>query len=118
MSITKISVAGVLFLGACGTSVSTYQLRPISAAPRPPLSVETFMQPPPRPYVTVARLEAHDVMSPSSGYMITKLRDRAAELGCDAVIIDPLGHHEDPHHVRDLSGMCIMFASATASSPP
>ena len=117
MPLIKIALASLLFIGACGTSVSTLQLSPITSPPRPPLSVETFMQPPPRPYINVARLEAHDGMSPSTSYMIAKLRERAAQLGCDGIIIEPIGHHEDSHHVTHLAGTCIMFAAQTSAAP-
>lgn len=115
MPFIKITLASLFFLGACGTTVSTLQLRPISSPPRPPLSVELLMRPPARPYVDLARLEAHDGMVPSTSYMMAKLRDRGAQLGCDAIIIDPVGHHE--HHVSHLSGTCIIFAPQTVTSP-
>lgn len=115
----KILLASTALLGACGTSVSTLQLRPVTGGPRPPLSVEVFSSPPPRPYIEVARIEAHDIMAPSANHMIFKIREHAARLGCDGVVLDPVGHHEDPHHLTDHAGMCIVFApQATRASAP
>ena len=113
----KILFASTLLVG-CGTSVSTLQLRPLTNAPRPPLSVEMFTVPPARPYIEVARIEAHDLMAPSASYMMSKIRERGASMGCDGIVLDPIGHHEDPHHLTDHAGMCIMFAAQTTVVNP
>lgn len=77
----------------CGTQVAT---TPINTSPRPlhprsPDSVEVFVTAaPPRPYVDVAYLEAEqesELAADNTGEFIAKLRVRAAELGCDGVIL-------------------------------
>lgn len=115
MTPIKIAFTSLLFVAACGTTVSTLPLRPITAQPRPVMSVGLFMTPPPQPHYAVARLEAHDALARSANHMISKLREEAARLGCDGVLVDPLDHHVDRHHVSDLAGACIMFTPATAA---
>jgi hypothetical protein len=93
MTVPKL-LALVLVTG-CGTTVSATMLnespKPLFA--RPPASVEMFVSAPPsRPYVDVALLEAEqqsDMSIDGTDAFIHKLRDHAATLGCDGVV---LGH--------------------------
>lgn len=86
-------VALALSLAACGTSVKAIEINPAPRAmsPRPPATVELFTSgPPQRPYVDVALLEAEEESSFSSDKtpeMLTALRERGAQMGCDAIVL-------------------------------
>lgn len=90
----------------------------MNASPRPVMTVGLFMTPPAQPHTAVARLEAHDALSPSANSMIAKLREEAARLGCDGLLVDQFDHHDDHHHLSDLSGTCIMFVPQTSTTAP
>ncbi len=87
-------VALILTLGAaaCGSSVKTIAINPAPHAmtPRPPETVEMFTSgPPQRPYVDVALMEAEEESSFSTHKtpeMLTALRERGAQMGCDAIV--------------------------------
>ncbi len=90
------SVFAVLVATGCGTTVTSTPLNP---SPRPlmarsPDSVELFSSAPPsRPYVDVAYLEAEqdsDLSADRTPAFIAHLRERAATMGCDGVV---LGEH-------------------------
>jgi hypothetical protein len=78
---------------ACGTFVTETPINrsPHLLSPRPPGSVEVFSSgPPPRSHVDVAFLEAeqtHGLNSQRTGLMIERLRARAADMGCDGIVI-------------------------------
>jgi hypothetical protein len=126
-------VALALSAAACGTAVKTIEINPAPRAmgPRPPQTVEMFTSgPPQRPYVDVALLEAEEESSFSSDKtpeMLTALRERAAQMGCDAVVLggmtsrDPnLGDAETwlSDDVRGRKGVyatCIVYTSADAT---
>src|SRR5262245_59658682 len=86
-------VLALLAATGCGTSITATALNqsPKPLAPRSPESVEIFASAPPgRPYVDVAYLEAEqqsDMSVDGIGAFITKLRRRAAEMGCDGVVL-------------------------------
>ncbi len=78
---------------ACGTTISAvptnHPVRPMT--PRDPMSVEVVTTGvPPRPFVEVAYLEAQQQSEYSldaAPEVMTKMRERAAALGCDALIL-------------------------------
>jgi hypothetical protein len=83
----------VLALAGCGTTVTAHMINPPPQPmrPRPPETVQLFTSGPPlRPYVDVAYLEADQQSEMSfddTSEFLTKLRERAGAMGCDAVVI-------------------------------
>jgi hypothetical protein len=140
------------FATSCGTSIG---VTPLNTSPRPlqaraPGDVEVFTtSAPPYSYVDVAYLEAEQSSEMSSDDMpefIAKLRVRAAEIGCDGLILGgqtnretvswsdvthdvadalskkPLETPENygqPVNLRGLTATCIVYreAVAVASAP-
>jgi hypothetical protein len=83
----------MLALAGCGTTVTAHMINPPPQPmrPRPAQEVQLFTSAPPaRPYVDVAYLEAEQQSEMSfddTQQFFTKLRERAGEMGCDAVVI-------------------------------
>jgi hypothetical protein len=118
------SWAGVCW--GCGTFVTA---TPINPPPRPllpraPESVQVLASAPPsEPHVDVALLE----VTQSEGwnregmdFMIQRLREKAAELGCDAVYVKNTSAHEGEDPLLDpdraeLLASCIVFTPPGAS---
>jgi hypothetical protein len=77
----------------CGTSVTETYVNgpPGTAIPRSPRSVRIFTSgPPSRPHMDVALLEVeqtHGLNEQGTALMIDRLRERAAQMGCDAVVV-------------------------------
>jgi hypothetical protein len=82
-----------LVLAACGTYVTAVPTnRPVRAmVPRDPMSVEVFTSAiPQRAYVEIAYLESQqesDLSLDSAATVLEKMRARAAQMGCDGLII-------------------------------
>lgn len=118
MPVTR-SVLAVLLATGCGTTVTATTLNPSPKpmAPRSPDSVELFSSAPPaRPYVDVAYLEAEqdsDLSADRTGAFVAHLRERAAAMGCDGVI---LGEHTNRPSVST-SDMAFDVADALSSKP-
>ena len=115
-------------LAGCGTRVDYTPLRAGGAMrPRPASQVEVFLtQKPPRPYVEVGLLEARQESTLSldgqSG-IIEELREEAAEIGCDGLIVtggaNETTGHADQHggYVTELKGyraVCIVWAPSAS----
>jgi hypothetical protein len=82
----------LLLLGACGHTVTYTPLNdpPRRLSPRAPATVEIFLASrPPRPGVEIGLIEIEEDMPHSGGTptMVGKLRSRAAQIGCDALIV-------------------------------
>lgn len=86
-------LALLVFATGCGTAIRATAINPAPypLRARPPETVEVFTSGPPqgRSFVDVAFMEAQQ----QSGYsvddtpeLIAKLRERAAEMGCDAIV--------------------------------
>jgi hypothetical protein len=126
-----------LLISACGTSVSeTYLDGPQGTPiPRARRSVHIYASgPPARPHRDVAILEVqqtHGFNDQGTDLMIDRLRGRAAELGCDGVVIGGIRERDgfppssgfyllDPG-ATTLHGTCIVFTdqapAATATNP-
>jgi hypothetical protein len=135
-------VLALLAVTGCGTSITSTTLNqsPKPLLPRSADSVEVFATTlPGRPYVDVAHLEAEqqsDMSLDGTGAFITKLRGRAAEMGCDGVVLgsetnrpttatvdivhdvvqilskEPLDQPEGygtPSNLRGLTATCIVY---------
>jgi hypothetical protein len=111
----------------CGTFVTATPINPPPRplVPRAPESVQVVASAPPlEPHVDVALLE----VTQSEGFnregmdlMIQRLREKAAELGCDAVFVKGSSAHEGEDPLLDpdskqLLASCIVFTPP--SGPP
>jgi len=129
-----LAVAATLL--GCGTRTSYTQLNspPAPMNPRDPASVEVFTATrPERPYVEVGIIEAQQRSEFSSDDMpeiVAELRARAAEEGCDAVLINSnndavVGSTNDgwgsTSTLKGFRGACLMYkpgAPAPAAAAP
>jgi hypothetical protein len=113
----------LLFATGCGTMIQATAINPTPHAllPRTPQSVQLYSSGPPqgRSYVDVAYLEAQQ----ESGYsldntpqFIAKLRARAAQMGCDGLVLGGTTHAtsvaidlKTPMDEKGIVGTCIVF---------
>jgi len=118
MPVTRFVLTALLATG-CGTSIG---VTPINASPRPlrprpPAAVEVFLtQAPSRPYVDVAYLEAEQESELSGDAVpafLDKLRYRAAQIGCDGLIV---GEHTSRETVS-LSDVTTDVVDAVSKEP-
>jgi hypothetical protein len=129
-----LGAAWTVWALGCGTVVYA---TPINSAPRPlvpraPQSVEILVSgPPSEPYVDVALLEVRQdegLNRQGTDYMIQRLREKAGELGCDAVFIKNRGEHvgTDPDvpfafgdpDAQTMLASCIVYAAPAAEADP
>jgi hypothetical protein len=88
-----VLAVGVLVLGGCGTFVNAAALNapPRPLTPRPADAVEVYSSSPPaKAHVDVAIIQADQINRMSEAElpeMIAKLREKAGEMGCDAIFI-------------------------------
>jgi hypothetical protein len=91
--------------------------------PRPPETVEVYSSSPPtRPHVDVALFEVtqtEDLTDRGTAFMIERLRERAGEMGCDAVLVGGMSEHEGSHSLfdsdsRTLQATCIVYTPPIA----
>jgi hypothetical protein len=123
-----------LMVSGCGTSVSETYINgpPGTTIPRSPGSVRIYASgPPARPHTDVAILEveqAHGLNEQGTALMIDRLRRRAAQLGCDGVVVGGIRERDgfppgsgfyllDPG-ATTLHGTCIVFSDETPASLP
>ena len=127
----RLLVAAVLFVSSCGTFVTETYLNgtPATVIPRSPDSVQIYTSgSPSRPHADMALLEVeqtHGLNEQGRALMLSRLRARAAQLGCDAVVVGGIRERDgaQPGSGFDLldSGSttlhatCIMF---TDKAPP
>jgi hypothetical protein len=93
MNRANLTVVLFVAVSGCGTSVTATRLAspPHALTPRSAWSVKVFASGPPQePHVDVALLEveqAHGLNEQGTHVMITELRRKAGEMGCDGVAI-------------------------------
>jgi hypothetical protein len=125
-------LAGSLFAG-CGTFVDFTPLNdsPCPLSPRSPGSVEVFSSgAPTRPHVDVALVEAkqtHSLNEQGTGLMVQRMREQAAALGCDAIVLGSVTDHQgaQPGSGWDLldpgatkrQATCIVYQDSTSVHP-
>jgi hypothetical protein len=114
-------------LFGCSTFVTATLINPPPRplVPRDPASVEVLASDAPmEPHVDVALLEVEQqegLNRQGTDYMIQRLREKAAELGCDAVFIKSSSEHDghdsyfDPD-AREMLASCIVFTPPNASA--
>jgi hypothetical protein len=119
----------VLLLGLCGGCGTFVTATAINPAPRPlvprtPESVQVLASiPPPEPFVDVALLEVEQSEGfnrQGMDFMIQRLREKAAELGCDAVYVKNTSEYEGDDAWLDpdrslLLATCIVFTPPGAA---
>jgi hypothetical protein len=96
----SLLVSGALLVAGCGTFVEFTPINspPHLLSPRSPESVEMLSSgSPARPHVDVALLEVeqtHSFNEEGTGLMIRRLREQAAAMGCDAVVLGGVTDHQ------------------------
>jgi hypothetical protein len=134
MDLSRLACIAVFAAAGCGTSISTTAINapPRPMAPRPPETVEVFTSgAPPRPHVDVAILEAEESSGLSvadTGDMIRSLREHAAAMGCDAVVVGGSSSRdpgvtdveswlvENPKGRKGFFGTCIAYTAAPGAA--
>jgi hypothetical protein len=132
MSISSWLAVSIVALTGCGTFISETPVNrpPRLLSPRPAETVEIFTSSPPvTPHVDVALLEVeqtHGLNARGTAIMLTSLRERAGELGCDAVFIGGFSEHTgappgDGLHLLDpgstkLHATCIAYTARAVSA--
>jgi hypothetical protein len=112
-----------LTLAACGTTITQTGINPAPhpMTARPIDSVEVFTSTAPtRPHIDVAILEAKQSSTFSVDRMpeiITELRKRAAEIGCDGLVINGpnnsvVGDRYGTSTLHGYNGTCIAYTDA------
>ena len=115
-------IAIALIVGGCGTDVQyTALVRTPREAGRSPESVKVFLSSPPkRPHRDVGILEAQQMSEFSwddSRDMIRKMRETAAQVGCDAIFVKGIGSNTDrflgvtdsPSSTKTMTATCIRY---------
>jgi len=111
-----LAILGGSLLVGCGTFVDFTPLNdpPRALSPRAPESVEVLSSgAPARPHVDVALVEAeqtHSLNEQGTGLMIRRMREQAAALGCDAIV---LGGTTDHQGAQPGSGWDLLDPGAT-----
>ncbi len=116
----SVAVLLALGAGACGTRIvyTPTNAPPHALQPKPPEQVEVYSaSPPQRKYIEVGLIEARR----ESGWSVddetavqTKLRQDAAERGCDAIVITGsadaiVGDHNSTTTLRGYRATCIVW---------
>jgi len=98
-TLSSLLLAAPVLVG-CGTYVDFTPLNqpPHALIARSPASVQVFASgPPARPHVDVAVIEAvqtHSLNEQGTGLMIERMRQQAAALGCDAIVLGGTTDHQ------------------------
>lgn len=119
----KLVLASLLaaLAAACGTQLQTTQ---INAAPRPlaqrsPASVDLFASgPPARPHTDLAVIEAQPgVFEDSTAELIARMREQAAALGCDGLVLTAVNNQLLRHGEErtTATGTCIVYTAPDAA---
>jgi hypothetical protein len=110
----RIALAMVLVAG-CTTAVQVQALNasPRPLTPRPADEVEVISTGrPTRPMIEVAQLTSGPDRAPGDRHL-ARLRAKAAELGCDALV---LRYPVTREPIDDLGGTCVMWVDPAAPS--
>jgi hypothetical protein len=75
-----------VLLGSCGTTTSVVKLDPARQYP-PSANVQILLKPPERAYVEIAKLESRGMVGEPEPEVLADARERARELGADALIV-------------------------------
>jgi hypothetical protein len=103
-------------IAGCGTYVGVTEINPapVAMTARSSRSVEVYASgPPARPHTDVAIIEAeqtHSLNEQSTGLMIRRMREQAAAMGCDAIV---LGGTTDHNGAQPGSGWDLLDPGST-----
>ena len=127
---SKKWLLALLVAVGCGTSIQTTPINPAPhpMVPRDPATVEMFTSgPPQRAHTDVAFIEAEETSGLSTDgtpEMLRELRERGAQLGCDAVVVggmssrDPGVTDAEAWLVKHPKGRKGVFATCIAYTEP
>jgi len=120
-----------LLAGGCGTTISVTPINPAQRQlrARPPEAVEIFSSgPPPRPHLDIAYLEAEQethLSFDNTPEFIAMLRSRAADMGCDGLVLGGLTHDADVAasvvgnvnaSKKGITATCIIYTAEAATA--
>jgi hypothetical protein len=96
---------------------------PHPLAPRPVEKVELYLATPPaRPHVDVGMLQVEMYAFPNDKtapaivqQMFALLKQKAAQVGCDAVLVTSIDRHASRHHSPSVQASCVVYNDA---APP
>ena len=113
-STPRAALVGVLLLAGCADSVSYTHLAdpPRPLQPKPAQEVEVLnISPPSRPHRNIGVLQAVSgrLLSFDPPRLIGKLRDQAARLGCDALLITSVDRRETRYDGPSIEGSCLVY---------
>lgn len=119
---SPLLLSGALLLFGCASTVTATPIHrpPRPLVPRDPSSVLVLSsEPPSEPHVDVALLQVDQYEAYNSrgmGELIQRLREKAAEIGCDAVYLEHRGGDLlfDPDS-RQLLASCVVFTPPDSS---
>jgi hypothetical protein len=118
-----LRLALLALLGACGTMIEQTPINPppIPMAPRAASAVELFTSgAPARAHVDVALLLARPASAFSDGTeadVIAELRQRAADLGCDGLVVTAIqdsARFKMPH--AEVTATCIVYTPVATAT--
>jgi hypothetical protein len=119
-----MKLLALLVATGCGTALTQTAINapPHAMPPRPAASVEILSSgPPTRPHVDVAILQAQQeaYSLDDNNDMIGKLREQAARLGCDALVINgpDNGTFGENHNTWTLHGYFATCIAYTDTNP-
>jgi hypothetical protein len=124
--VTRYSPVLAVFLIGCGTDLDVVRVNSPARlmCPKGIYQVQMFVgAPPPRPFMSIGMIQARQqtYSSTSKEEMIRQIRERAAEWGCDGVIINgpnngTAGSEYGAWTLDGISSTCIQFTDVPASS--
>jgi hypothetical protein len=85
-----LTMFALLSLTSCATDVANRYYGSTHYAPKKPEAVEVLRSRPKRDFIVIADFQ-------SRGESVTDMREKAAQIGADAVIISILGGYYDSH---------------------
>ena len=109
-------VLALLAAASCATTISETLLNPTPpyARQHPPEQVEVLASAPAQPHVDVAILIAARGTDTAED-AIAQLRARAGVIGCNAIVVAPLGKVGAGVAPGELSATCVVYQPATAA---
>jgi hypothetical protein len=76
-----------LMLASCAPGVDVFQVEPSPRAPRDPAQVQVLLDEPREPFQSIALVEAAGGTFGDLGKWTRRLREEAARLGADAILV-------------------------------
>jgi hypothetical protein len=118
--IAPLLAAVALFTGCEGHLFYTPLVAsPHPLPPRPPATVETFVvTPPARPHTNIGFLQGTGRLADRGvDDAITRVRDEAARLGCDGIIILSIDRRAGRHGHPSVEASCFIYTAPSAAPP-